>query len=103
VATGPAAAPAAPATPLRADAAELMLSALTRAQDRDTLVMRVFNPAGREARGRCGLAGGIDGAFHLDLLERRIRTAELDEETAVLTVRPYGIETLELVPRSHRP
>jgi hypothetical protein len=103
VATGVPGAPAARGRVLQAEADDLVLSALTRALGRDSLVLRVFNPGGRQARGRFGLAAGMDGAFRLDFLERRLGAVPLEGGAAALTVRPHGIETLELVPRRQRP
>jgi hypothetical protein len=101
-ATGGAGAPDGPRAELRLDAGALVLSAVSRAHERDTLVIRVFNPEAGEAHGRFGLAGGVEAAYRLDLLERRAGPLRVQEGAAVVTVPAHGIETIELVPTSPR-
>jgi mannosylglycerate hydrolase len=98
-ATGAPGAPASLAPRILADAGGLVLSACTKADDRDSLVLRAFNPGAREAAGRYGLPGGLEAAFRLDLLEQRLAPLPVEEGLALLSVRPHGIETFELVPR----
>jgi hypothetical protein len=97
-ATGSPDAAAAPPPALVVEAPGLVLSACTRAEDREALVLRVFNPGAREAQGRFGLASGLEAAFRLDLLERRQGGVPVAGGAATVAVRPHGIETIELVP-----
>jgi alpha-mannosidase len=102
VATGPASAPREPAPALRVEGEGLVLSALARAQDRESVVVRLFNPGPGQESARLALLSGTRAAFRLDLLERRLDPIPLRDDGVVLAVRPAGIETVELVPEAGR-
>jgi mannosylglycerate hydrolase len=56
---------------LRLEGKGLVLSAVKRAADRDTWIIRVFNPTGRSINGRLRLASGIKAAWLATLNEDR--------------------------------
>lgn len=75
-----------------------VLSALKRADDRDSLVLRVFNPGAAEARLRvtAGAGGGLRAAHRTDLREQRRERLPLVDGGVELRLGPARIETLEL-------
>jgi alpha-mannosidase len=75
-----------------------VLSACKKAEARESIVIRLFNPAAAEAR--VVIAGGrpFGQAFHVDFLERRAQEIAVQNGRATLTLAPHRIETIELVP-----
>jgi len=71
-----------------------VLSALKRADDRDSLIVRVFNSGDDPARVTLG---GLREAHRTDLREQRGEPLAVDGGRATLALGPRRIETLELV------
>ncbi len=74
-----------------------VLSALKKADDRESLVVRVFNAEAVKASLELSAARPIRAAYRLDLRERRLEWLGVSKGVLSLTLRPAGIETLELV------
>ena len=78
--------------------AGVALSAVKKTDDRDSLVVRIFNPQDTEARVRIHAGTGLAQAFALDLLERRETELLLGGGAAEAVLGPARIATFELVP-----
>jgi alpha-mannosidase len=82
-----------------------VLSACKKAEDRDAVVLRLFNPGDDEVRVTIGGFRPLARAFALDLLERRVRELPIQDGRAAVVLAKRRIETVELVPaaRAARP
>ena len=76
----------------------IVLSALTKAEDRDAVIVRVFNPEAATARVKVALTKGLSSAFVVDLLERRQEELAVIDGAATFDVAPAQIKTIELTP-----
>jgi alpha-mannosidase len=83
---------------LHASHGDVVLSALKKTEDRDSVTVRVFNPAGESANARVGLPGGLDSAVELNLLEEPQQPLDTPSGMAAVGVSAYAVRTLELVP-----
>jgi alpha-mannosidase len=77
-----------------------VLSACKKAEARESIIVRFFNPAATEARVVVDGARPFGQAFHVDFLERRAREITVQNGRAMLSLAPHRIETIELVPAS---
>lgn len=76
----------------------LQLSAVKRAEDRPTIVVRCFNTTGEQARGTLRVAGEWSAAHLVDLDEQRISQLPIGAAGALeIEAGPFGIVTVELV------
>ncbi len=80
-----------------APAGAAVLSALKRADDREALVLRVFNAEALEARLAVSAIRPVLEAHRLDLREERREELPVSDGALELVLRPFGIETIELV------
>lgn len=78
--------------------APLELTALKRADDRGTLVARVYNPTRRTVRGTLRLPVAAAEVHLVDLAERRQQPLSVDGSAVELTLEPKQVTTLEIVP-----
>ena len=88
----------APAGPIEGAGAPV-LSALKKCGERESLVVRIFNTRSEATPLRLAAFRPLREAYRLDLREKRLKALDVDvRDGAVrLDVRPYGIETIELV------
>ena len=75
----------------------LVLSALKRADDRASVVVRVFNPGDDEARGTLRADAPIVEAFAVNLLEERQSPIAVANGTVAIRLKPHQIQTIEIV------
>jgi len=73
-----------------------VLSALKNADRRTTVIVRLFNPDHEPCRVRVSLAGGLTGAFDVDLLEERRGELAIEGGAAVVDLAPAQIRTVEI-------
>jgi mannosylglycerate hydrolase len=79
----------------------LIVSAFKQAQDRDSCILRVFNPTGESVSGIIRTRAKLKAAHLADLNETRISLLEVQERsTLCITVAPSKIVTVEL---EHQP
>jgi alpha-mannosidase len=83
---------------LTSEPSGIVLSALTRADDRDAVILRLFNPEPHATRVSVALTNGMASVFIVDLLERRQEEVAVVDGEATLDVAPAQIRTIELVP-----
>jgi mannosylglycerate hydrolase len=77
----------------------LVVSALKRAEDRESFIVRLFNPTDEHLSGELRLCAPIREAFMANLNEERISALETDESGTLLRVPvpPGKIITVELI------
>jgi alpha-mannosidase len=75
---------------------DVVLSACKRADDREALVLRYFNPSAHVASIQIQLAKPIREAYLLNLREERQETLATVGGALQRRVRPHGIETIEV-------
>ncbi len=74
----------------------VVLSACGRPADRESLLLRVFNPDETPATVRLGMRDEIGQAFRVDLLENRMAELAIRNGVIDLPVGPHQIATVEL-------
>jgi mannosylglycerate hydrolase len=74
----------------------VVLSALQQAAERETLLVRVFNPDDRPATVRLGRPGKIAHAFRVDFLDNRLEELAVRNGAVDVAVGPHQIATIEL-------
>ncbi|CAN5665631.1 alpha-mannosidase [soil metagenome] len=83
---------------LHAMRGDVVLSALKKTEDRESVTIRVFTPAGDSVNLHCGLAGGLRDAAELNLLEEPQRPLDISSGMAAVAASAFGVRTMELVP-----
>ena len=79
------------------EAAEIMLSAIKKAQSRDSLVLRLYNPTAREINTTLSSLLPINAAFLLTLNEERVQEIAHANQQLKLTFPAKTILTVEIV------
>jgi mannosylglycerate hydrolase len=74
-----------------------VLSACKKAEDRDSVIVRLFNPGDDPVSLTMGAGSGIARAFAVDLLERRGRELPAEDGRVRISLAARRIETVELV------
>jgi alpha-mannosidase len=77
--------------------AAAVLSALKRADDRDSVIVRLFNPTDRETQATIRVDGEVAHAFAVNFLEERQHELAVESGAVAVPLRPHQIQTLELV------
>ncbi len=72
------------------------ITAVKKAESRDTLIVRLFNLRAEPCKETLTFARPIRSAWRTDLLEERTGTLAAGETTLVVAVRPHEIVTLEV-------
>jgi alpha-mannosidase len=80
-----------------------VLSACKKADDRDSVVLRLFNPGAVEARVGLELQQPVARAFRTDLRERRLEELPVAEGRVLVSLSAHRIATVELVASRYRP
>jgi mannosylglycerate hydrolase len=75
-----------------------VVSALKKTDDRESLLVRLFNPGAEDAQVRLKCALPIARAFAVDFLERTQQDVPVAQGEVVLTLPGGRIQTVELVP-----
>ncbi len=79
------------------DNTNLRLSALKKTQDRNSYILRVYNPTGKVQKGKVRLAVGISRAWFTDLNEKRNEKATVGRDGSItVTAASHRIITIEL-------
>jgi alpha-mannosidase len=81
---------------LRIEPDNVVLTAVKKAEDDDSLILRFYEWAGKEADVKLQLPAGAQSASETDLMERP--TADLAVKSNAVTVhtKPYEIKTLKV-------
>jgi mannosylglycerate hydrolase len=78
-------------------AGEVVLSALKQAEDRSSVIVRLFNPGDEDAQASLCLDAPIAQAFAVNFLEGRRGAQAIDAGGVALRLTPRQIQTIELV------
>ena len=78
-------------------AGDVVLSALKRAEDRPSTIVRLFNPGDEETNVVVSLDAPIAQAFAVNFLEERQAELAVENGGVVLRLRPKQIQTMELL------
>jgi len=82
---------------------EIVLSALKRCEDRDTLVLRMFNPTSQEVDGRVKCGPPVKEAWLTNMNEERRERLPVQRDAVSIPFGHKKIVTVELVVDSCRP
>ena len=77
-------------------AGNVVLSALKKAEDRSTIVVRLFNPDDVDAELRIATTAPIAAAYVVNFLEERQEQLAADGDGVGVRVKPHQIRTIEL-------
>jgi alpha-mannosidase len=87
-----------PVSLLSAEPVNIVVETIKRAEDGDGLIVRLYESQRRRGQARLHLGFNLGGAWRTNLLEENQEELTLDGNTLTLSVRPYEIVTLRLVP-----
>ena len=73
-----------------------MLSALKQAEDRSSVIVRLFNPGDEDAHAVLSIDAPIAQAFAVNFLEERQAELKIDDGGVALRLTPKQIQTIEL-------
>jgi mannosylglycerate hydrolase len=76
----------------------VVLSALKKTEDRDSVIVRTFNPSAAVSSVQVGLRGGVRAAAELNLLEEPQQPLEVSSGATTLDLTGFAMRTVELVP-----
>jgi alpha-mannosidase len=76
----------------------LQLSAVKRAEDRDSVIVRCFNTTDQPVVGTLQVPGAWRAAYRTNLDEQRLESLAVSRGTLTLQVEPWQIVTVELEP-----
>jgi alpha-mannosidase len=74
----------------------VVLTALKKAEEDDSLIMRFYEWAGKEAEVKLHLPAGATSASETDLLERPIGDLPVQNDSVTVHTKPYEIKTLRV-------
>jgi len=76
--------------------AGLVLSCFKKAEDRDTYIVRLFNPTGKTVSGSVRVPETVKKAWLTDLDEQRIKAVSCKQGVVPVSAAPHKIVTLEI-------
>jgi alpha-mannosidase len=74
----------------------VVLTAIKKSEDDDSLVLRFYEWAGREADVKLQLPPGAQSASETDLMERSIADLSVQNDAVTVHTKPYEIKTLKV-------
>jgi len=81
---------------VRVEADNVVLTAIKKSEDDDSLLLRFYEWAGREVDVRLKLPAGAQSASETDLMERSIASLAVHEDAVTVHTKPYEIKTLKV-------
>jgi alpha-mannosidase len=87
-----------PVSLLSAEPANIVVETIKGAEDGNGLIVRLYESQRRRSQVRLHLGFNPGGAWRTNLLEENQTELTPDGNTLILSVRPYEIVTLRLVP-----
>jgi alpha-mannosidase len=79
---------------------DLVLSALKQADDRASVIVRLFNPGAEAAEASLALDANVVRAFAVNFLEERQAELAVNHNVVIARLRPHQIQTIEIVVES---
>jgi len=87
---------------IRVEPATLIMSTLKHSEDRESLILRLYNPTARAVQGRVIVGCELSGAWLTNLNEKRLERIEPSGNKIGLSVPKKRIVTLEIRPKHKR-
>jgi alpha-mannosidase len=87
-----------PISLISAEPANIVVETIKRAEDGNGLIVRLYESQRRRVQARLHLGFELGSAWRTSLLEENQTELTPDGKTLTLSVRPYEIVTLRLVP-----
>jgi alpha-mannosidase len=81
---------------LKVSAANVVVTALKKAEDDGALIVRFYEWAGKAADVRLQLPAGVEAAAETDLMERKIADLPVGPGSALVATKPYEIKTVRI-------
>jgi len=81
---------------VRVEADDVVLTAMKKSEDDDSLVLRFYEWAGKEADVKLHLPAGAQSASETDLMERPIADLTVQNDAVTVHTKPYEIKTLKV-------
>jgi alpha-mannosidase len=81
---------------VRVEADNVVLTALKKSEDDNSLVLRFYEWAGKEAEVRLHLPPGTQSASETDLMEKSITDLAVHNDAVTVHAKPYEIKTLKV-------
>ena len=81
---------------VRIEPDDVVLTAIKKSEDDDSLVLRFYEWAGREADVKLQLPAGAQSASETDLMERSIASLAMHNDAVTVHTKPYEIKTLKV-------
>ena len=81
---------------VRVEPDNVVLTAIKKSEDDDSLVLRFYEWAGREADVTLQLPAGAQSASETDLMERSIASLAMHNDAVTVHTKPYEIKTLKV-------
>ncbi len=81
---------------VRVEADNVVLTAFKKSEDDNSLVLRFYEWAGKEADVKLQLPPGVQSASETDLMERPIADLALHNDAATVHTKPYEIKTVKV-------
>jgi alpha-mannosidase len=75
---------------------DVVLTAIKKSEDDDTLVLRFYEWAGKEADVKLHLPKGAQSVAETDLMERQTRDLALRNDSVIVHTKPYEIKTMKV-------
>ena len=77
-----------------------MLSAVKQAEDRASIMVRLFNPGDDDAYATLGMDRPVHEAFAVNFLEEHHGRMALEDGAIAVRLTPHQIQTIEIVQES---
>jgi alpha-mannosidase len=81
---------------VRVEPDNVVLTAIKKSEDDDSLVLRFYEWAGKEADVKLQLPAGAQSASETDLMERSIANLAVQNDAVTVHTKPYEIKTLKV-------
>ncbi len=81
---------------LKVDGDNVVVTAVKKSEDDNSLVIRFYEWAGKESDVQIGLASGATAATETDLMEKPVGSVRLQGDTLTVHTKPYEIKTVKV-------
>ncbi|MGB9588613.1 MAG: glycoside hydrolase family 38 C-terminal domain-containing protein, partial [Armatimonadota bacterium] len=83
---------------LGADSPNVVIDTIKKAEKEDALIVRMYESWGIDAQTKVTFGFGIEKATECDLLERDMQVLDCKESCLTLSMKPFEIKTIKVVP-----